>query len=157
MSKLVSIVYKPRHLEAKPATHFSRVPLEEANLVVGHGIEGDVKGGHPTRQINIMAQETLDELVEQGYKVGPGEMGEQMIIAGVELSSLSIGTQLQLGDAARVEVTAFRSGCVRLETLQGREEPTGEIEASLGVMARVLAGGVVRVGDSVQVVTQAQR
>ena len=43
-----------------------------------------------------------------------------------------------------------RTGCPRFEQIQGR--PASAVEGRLGVMARVIAGGTIRMGDPVLVV-----
>lgn len=152
-AKLVSIVYKPESNEAKPEGRYLRVPLQTANLVVGHGIEGDRKGGHPRRQLNIMSAETLNTLAGEGYNIEPGQMGEQMVVSGLDVDTLPVGTLLQLGDTAIIEVTIPREGCDRFEAIQGfpREKTTGRV----GIMARVVESGQINIGDSVRIVQSA--
>lgn len=151
MSQITSIVYRPTHVEAKPADHFSRISLDSAQLVTGYGIEGDRKGGNPNRQLNVMCQETLDQLASEGFQTQPGQMGEQVIIGGLQdnLNSLSPGTQLQLGDSAVIEVVEPRTGCDRFEAIQGYAPALAA--RRLGVMARVLQSGTIRVGDAVRI------
>jgi MOSC domain-containing protein YiiM len=55
-----------------------------------------------------------------------------------------------MGAGALVEFTKVRTGCDRLETAQGIS-----LEADIdhiGMMARVLNGGIIKVGDPVQVI-----
>jgi MOSC domain-containing protein YiiM len=147
MAEIISIVYKPQAAE-QPAGRYLRLPLERARLVAGHGIEGDTKGGHARRQLNIMSAETLSALAAEGFTVDPGCMGEQIIVRGLDVNRLAVGDRLHLGDTATVEVTSLRTGCERFEAYQGkkREEAAGR----LGVIARVLTGGVIQVGDAVR-------
>ena len=150
MGQIVSIVYRPDSVPDKPEDHYSRVPLQATKLVEGHGIEGDRKGGHPKRQINIMAQESLDQLAPAGFKVQPGEMGEQIIVSGLsaDLNTLAEGTRLQLGEAI-VEITTPRTGCDRFEAIQHKQP--SEAAGLLGMMARVVTGGGIRVGDTIKI------
>ena len=150
MAELVSIVYRPREVSEKPADHFARVALEQAELVRGEGIRGDRKGRHPMRQLNIMAQATLEGLSAEGLRTAPGEMGEQLVIGGLDepLESLAAGTRLQLGEQAVVEVLEPRTGCERFEAIQSR--PATQVAGRLGVMARVVRDGAIRRGDRVR-------
>ena len=60
MPHVVSIVYTPRDApQPRPPDHYVRVPVERVTLVENRGIKGDVKGRPGTRQLNIMAAETL--------------------------------------------------------------------------------------------------
>ena len=151
MAHIVSIVYRPAEAPASPGDHYSRVELERAELVTSGGIRGDRKGRHPKRQLNIMGQATLDELRAEGLQTAPGQMGEQLVIAGLDapLEALAAGTQLQMGEEAVVELLEPRTGCERFETIQGR--PATDVAGRLGVMARVLRDGAVARGDDVRV------
>ena len=153
MSEIASIVYKPESAAADSPDHYTRVPLTSATLVVGHGIHGDRKGQHPDRQLNIMSFETLEGLRAEGFHTGPGQMGEQIVIRDLDMAALVQGSVLQLGGQARVEVVKARTGCDRFEAVQGkrREQAAGR----MGVIARVVAGGPVRVGDAVKIVQPA--
>lgn len=152
MGKLSSIVYKPREV-AGTAEGYTRLPLREARLVVGQGIDGDAKGsGNPGRQLNIMTLEIVQQLGEEGFHTDVGEMGEQLIVTEIEVNALPIGTRLQIGATACVELTEPRTGCGKFERYQGkkREEASGR----LGMMARVVADGTIHVGDPVRVVEE---
>ena len=151
MSQIVSIVYKPEN--ALPTEEgYTRIPVQQTTLVVDGGIKGDVKGKSPKRQLNLMAAHCLEQLATEGFQTAPGEMGEQLIVAGIELDALPPGTQLQLGEQACVELVEPRTGCAKFERYQGkkREEAAGR----LGMMARVVKGGEIAVGDAVAVVAQ---
>ena len=142
-------------------------------LVEGHGVEGDAHAGatvqhrsrkrwRPTepnlRQVHLLHAELLDDLRTRGFAVGPGDVGENVLVRGVDLLALPTGTLLQLGDAAVVEVTGLRNPCVQLDRfadgLMGavlRSEPDGTVSRLAGVMSVVRTGGDVRVGDPVLV------
>lgn len=140
---LASIVYSPQ-----PGS-FNRHPLPEAMLLAGHGIDGDRKGGHPNRNLNVMDQEMLAALSAEGYPTGPGVLGENLIVAGVDISSRSEGARFRIGLEAVIEVVRLREPCYKLTALDPRM-PDSVIER-VGVMARVVESGVIRVGDAVAV------
>ena len=75
-------------------------------------------------------------------------MGEQIVVAGLDETALMPGAGLALGESAVIEVTLPRTGCDRFEHIQGKPKET--TKGRLGVMARVVAGGVVRTGDPVR-------
>ena len=148
MPQVVSIVYTPSPPGPRPQDRFERVAVERAQLVENHGIEGDAKGRPGTREVNVMCAEVLAELAAEGFQTAPGEMGEQVVIAGVPAAALAPGVRLQLGGAV-IEVILPRTGCARFEHIQGRPKQSGQ--GRLGVMARVVSGGEVAVGDEVRV------
>ena len=149
MGQLVSIVYKPQ--DAAPSeAGYTRISMQEAQLVVGHGIEGDAKGASESRELNIMAAGTLQTLAAEGFSADAGRMGEQLILADVEIDGLLAGTRLRIGSSACIEVTKPRTGCGKFERYQGRSKE--EARGRLGQMARVVTAGIIRIGDPVHVV-----
>ncbi len=150
MSEIVSIVYQPQDREYDERVgDFIRLPLQEATLVAGHGIDGDRKAGrNPSRQLNILSYEWLEELRPLGYQVEPGSFGEQIVLKGLSLQSLQAGDRLRMGGEALVEITKPRTGCIRLEAAQGQSNAA--FDGQVGMMAKVVSGGVIRVGDQVQ-------
>jgi MOSC domain-containing protein YiiM len=140
---LASIVYSPQ-----PGS-YNRHALHEAMLLAGYGIDGDRKGGHPRRNLNVMDQEMLDRLAVEGYPTSPGVLGENLILSGVDISSLAEGSRLRIGLEAEIEVVRLREPCYKLTALDPRM-PDSVIDR-VGVMARVVESGVIRVGDAVAV------
>ena len=149
MSNLVSIRYTPKGSTRKSEDAYVRLPLENAQLVAGHGIEGDRKGSSPKRQLNIMTQETLDELGKLGLHVAPGQMGEQLIISGVDVADLNVGDHIQIGESAVIEVGKPRTGCDRFEHIQGFDPHV--LTGRLGIIASVVESGAIKIGDAVKV------
>jgi MOSC domain-containing protein YiiM len=143
--KIVSICYKPDG--AKSPDEYLRVERESVELVVGRGIRGDRKGRSPKRQLNIMSHETVEQLEREGYRTAPGELGEQLVIDGIDVQQLELGSHLQLGDSAWIEIFSLREPCERFAHIQGQPQAFGRV----GVLAGVVKGGNIKVGDSVRV------
>jgi MOSC domain-containing protein YiiM len=148
MPEVVSIVYTPSPAGTRPPDRYARVAVERALLVENRGIDGDAKGRPGTRQINVMCAEILADLAAEGFETRPGELGEQVVIAGVPAADLVPGARLQFGQAV-VEVTLPRTGCDRFEHIQGK--PRQSVRGRLGVLVKVVSGGEVAVGDAVRV------
>lgn len=146
MAVIQSLVYKPAEAERRPEGRFSRVEVSEVTLVIGSGIQGDTKGRWENRELNIMRAETVAELAKEGFSTGPGELGEQLIIAGLAPEALYPGTRLRLGDAV-IEVVKGRTPCTRFSEVQGKT--VKEAWGRIGAMARVVIGGQVRIGTEV--------
>jgi MOSC domain-containing protein YiiM len=108
--------------------------------------------------VHLIQLELFDELAVEGHEVAPGELGENVTIAGVDLPALPLGTRIRLGDAAEVELTGLRNPCVQIERFQPglmkrliRRDGRGATLRRAGVMAIVVEGGVVRPGDAIVV------
>lgn len=150
MAEIASIAYKPQ--DVKPAAKFAREPLDSAVLIAGYGIDGDRKGGHPRRQLNIISYETALALQSEGFTTEPGALGEQITLKGLDVSTLDNGDQIRLGESAVIEIVGVREPCERFEAAQGKakEAAVGRV----GVMARVISGGSIRVGDPVHLLVR---
>jgi hypothetical protein len=145
--QVVSIVHTPAGIDPRPPDHYARVPLNVATLEAGRGIVTDRKGQRPERQLNVMAREALEQLRAEGYRTAPGEMGEQLVLSGLDVNRLDAGTRVRLGEEAVIEVIKPRTGCDRLRRVQGCAP--GQVAGRLGVIASVVVGGTIRVGDAV--------
>jgi MOSC domain-containing protein YiiM len=152
---------------------FSKPVRESIRLVTGLGVEGDAHAGttvqhrsrvrrDPTqpnlRQVHLVAAELHHELAGRGFAVSPGQMGENVTTAGIDLLDLPVGTLLRLGEAAVIEVTGLRNPCVQLDGFRkglmkavlGTTD--GTVVYRAGIMAVVRTDGVVRAGDPIDVV-----
>ncbi len=153
MSRIVFIGFQPpdREYENRRGDYI-RVSVATARLVAGHGIEGDRKAGHhPDRQVNVLSAEWLAARAAEGYRAAPGQFGEQIVVEGLAVETLPPGTRLALGEAV-LEVANGRTGCERLAAAQGR--PVKGV-GPVGVMARVVTGATVAVGDPVRLLEPA--
>ena len=127
--------------------------VESATFVEGFGIEGDrhaVKSGARTsRQVLLMDEGTLE-----GFGLGIGQVRENVTVSGIDLHSVAAGQRLALGDDVVVEITQFCAPCERMDEIRpGLRE---ELLEQRGMLATVISGGVVNVGDQVRVVESAE-
>jgi len=119
---------------ARSVTHTMRKPATVAiRLLAVLGVEGDAHAGitvkHRSRvardpsqpnlrQVHLIHAELHDELAARGFKIGYGEMGENITTRGIDLLGLPTGTRLRLGAEAVVEITGLRNPCNQLNGLQ---------------------------------------
>ena len=148
MGSIYSIVYQPTdRAYGSRSEDFVRVPVQQANLIAGHGIEGDRKAGHQAdRQVNLLSREWLLRLKDMGYRIEPGQFGEQITLVGIDLEQVKFGDCLQLGATACIEIRRARIPCDRLQVAQ---QLTFAGLKTIGVMGTVVAGGPIRVGEPV--------
>ena len=84
--------------------------IEKAVLKPDWGIEGDAHAGKWHRQVSLLAFEKIDDFRKKGAEVDFGAFGENIIVSGVELKSLPVGTVLEIGDAV-LRVTQIGMEC----------------------------------------------
>jgi MOSC domain-containing protein YiiM len=152
---------------------FSKQDVGEVELIAGVGVAGDAHAGplvqhrsrvaaDPTqpnlRQVHLIATELFEVLAAAGHQVAPGDLGENVTTEGVEVHDLSVGTVIRLGETALIAVTGLRNPCAQIEAFQpgllkqvSYRDGTGMWVPRAGIMGVVVLGGVVRVGDRIEV------
>jgi len=84
-----------------------------------------------------------------GLKVGPGDFAENLTTRGIELTALPIGTRLMVGKEILLEVSQIGKEC---HTSCAIFQQVGTCVMPLeGVFARVIRGGTVKPGDTIEV------
>ena len=149
---------------------FSKSNVLTIRLVAGLGVEGDAHYGDKVqhvfqarknpdapnlRQVHLIHEELFDELRTGGFQVRPGDIGENVTTRGVDLLALPTGTRLQVGNAV-IEITGLRNPCRQIDAFAkgltsavlGRDAQ-GQLIRKAGVMAIVVKGGDVTVGDAI--------
>ena len=93
------------------------------------GIEGDANaGGVGPRQVLLVALETL-----QAFKLQPGDLRENIVVAGLPLDDLPSGSVLQFGDSATVRLTYHCEVCKYIGTFGRKTDSViGESEGVFG-------------------------
>jgi MOSC domain-containing protein YiiM len=123
--------------------------VPEAYAVAGKGLEGDASYGRGSRQVLIMEAEVLDR-----FGLAPGIARENILTRGLRLSGVTSGKTLAVGTTV-LEVTADCDPCSFMDKLQpGLQEA---IRGERGILARVVSGGRIRVGDAVDVLVAPPR
>jgi len=126
------------------------------------GLSGDKQRnlkfhGGPDRALCLWSLEVIEALQAEGHPIAPGSAGENLTLAGLDWPALGPGSQLQLGDLVRVEITDYAPPCRtimrwfsdrRFSRISQRHYP-----GSSRLYARVLQAGPVTRGDRALVVT----
>ncbi|HEY2600581.1 MAG TPA: MOSC domain-containing protein [Thermoleophilaceae bacterium] len=108
------------------------------------------------RQVHLIHAELHDELRAAGIDVEQGQMGENVTTRGIDLLALPVGTRIQIGPDALIEITGLRNPCTQLDGIQDGlmaatldRGPDGALIRKAGVMAIVLTDGEIRPGDRI--------
>ena len=125
--------------------------IEQAELKVDHGIVGDAHAGNWHRQVSLLNKEKIDAFRARGAKVNDGAFGENIIVEGIDFRTLPIGTRYRSGDVL-LEMTQIGKEChdhcaiyaAMGDCIMPRE----------GVFCKVLQGGVLHVGDDLEIVEE---
>ena len=123
--------------------------VPEIHLKLRHGIVGDAHAGDWSRQISLLAEESVDKMRSLLPGLQPGAFAENINTRGLELKTLPIGTRLRLGETV-VEVTQIGKECHSDCEIKQR---TGKcVMPTEGIFAVVVKEGTVRKGDEIEII-----
>jgi molybdopterin adenylyltransferase len=133
-----------------------KTPVEAAELVTNHGIQGDAHAGAWHRQISLLAAADVDTMREKGLPdLKAGDFAENIVMSGVDLNALGLGSRLRLGADVEISLTQIGKVCHAHCAIYHQ---TGDcIMPRRGLFARVLSGGMINVDDEVTVVRAVPR
>lgn len=123
--------------------------IKEANFIENFGIENDAHGGNWHRQVSLLSYEKVEEFNNRGANVIDGAFGENLVVEGIEFTSLPVGTILKCNDVI-LEMTQIGKECHNHCEIYKK---MGEcIMPTNGVFAKVLKGGKIKCGDEMNIV-----
>jgi len=127
-----------------------KINVLEGVLKENYGLVDDAHADSGThRQVSLLAIESIEKMRQLGFNISPGDFAENLTSEGIDLVSLPIGTRLSIGKEIILEVTQIGKEC---HTGCAIYHQIGKcIMPKEGVFARVIHGGLVRAGDSIEV------
>lgn len=132
-----------QNLFRAPKKHLPMEELSEIQAVGDRGFEGCAHGRPGSkRQVLLVDRETLEAMDLQ-----PGIIRENITTDALNVNSLPVGQLLRVGEA-RLEVTSVCTPCDQMEAI--RPGLRRELWGRRGMLCRVLDGGVIRRGDSIE-------
>lgn len=132
-------------------------PVPEAR-VTPLGLEGDghrdtEHHGGPDRALCLFSVEVIQALTREGHTLGPGSLGENVTLEGLDWDGMVPGERFRLGDDVVIEVTRYTSPCVNIRASFLRHDYSRVSQKRhpgwSRVYARVLSTGAIRRGDPV--------
>jgi MOSC domain-containing protein YiiM len=159
-------------LASSPLHRFSKSARESFVLLEGLGAEGDVHAGtfvrhrylarrRPKmpnlRQVHLIPSELFEALRSDGYELRAGDLGENILTAGLDLEGLPLGTILKLGAKAAIELTGLRTPCALIDRFKPGLKRRMLVEERCrprfrcGVMGVVRSSGRILIGDAIAV------
>jgi len=123
-------------------------PVKKGVFIRDFGIENDAHAGKWHRQVSLLPSESVEAFNRAGACASDGDFGENLLVEGIDLKSLPVGTVLKVGTVA-LRLTQIGKECHTECEIRRR---TGDcIMPREGVFAEVLEGGEIRPGDAVTV------
>lgn len=121
--------------------------VPQAKVIENLGIEGDAHAG-TDRQISLLAFESFSQIKSKLPDIRPGDFAENITTTGIALPYATVGGILRIGREILLQVTQIgkecHNGCYIKKTVGDCIMPRE------GVFARVLRGGTIAVGDTIE-------
>lgn len=119
-------------------------------VLEGLGIKNDAHAGPWHRQVSLLADESIQKMRALGLDVGCGDFAENITTRGLDLVNLPVGTRLRIGPSVVIEVTQIGKECHTRCSVYYQAGTC--VMPTEGIFARVLSGGPVLVGNTIQVI-----
>lgn len=125
--------------------------VAQAELVENYGIKGDAHAGDRHRQVSLLSSEHIEIFKKSGaFDIKYGDFGENLVIEGIDLAELSVGTELEVGETL-LKITQRGKECHDRCSIFHK---VGDcIMPREGLFAEVVRGGFVKENDDVRIIT----
>jgi len=144
MGKILAI-----NISDKKGVMKTEVPA--AFLREAHGIEGDAHVEPGIRQLSLLANESIDKIRDKlGIGLEFGRFAENITTEGIVLNTLPLGTKLQMGEEAIIEVTQIGKEChhgCEIKRLAGDCVMPRE-----GIFGRIIKSGKISKNDEIKMI-----
>lgn len=126
-----------------------KTPIKEGTFIEEHGLKDDAHAGKWHRQVSLLAQESIDKMIKMGISdLDAGKFAENITTEGIVLHELPVGTRLKIGETIQ-EVTQIGKECHKGCAIKNQVGTC--IMPTEGIFTRILKGGVIREGDSIEI------
>jgi MOSC domain-containing protein YiiM len=136
------------HIFRAPKKRLPMEELEEVQVITNLGLEGCAHARPAsTRQVLLVDRETLEAM-----DLRPGVIRENITTDGMDVNGLALKQELRIGEV-RLQVSEICHPCDQLEKI--RLGLRWEMRGRRGMLCRVLQGGMIRRGDTIEKVLPA--
>jgi MOSC domain-containing protein YiiM len=117
-------------------------------IKIGLGLVGDSHAG-TEKEVSLLSIESIHKLCEEtGISAAPGSFAENITTEGIDLTSLPIGSQLQVGEAKLMVIQIGKDPSqAHTYNYQGYS-----ILPKEGVFCKVIESGEVKMADSIRLI-----
>lgn len=123
--------------------------IKIAILKENFGIINDAHAGS-ARQISLLAEESIEKMKDKGLDLSFGDFAENIVTRGLDLKSLPIAAKIRVGKNALLEITQIGKVCFSRCAIYYQAGDC--IMPKEGIFAKVLKGGIIKIGDTLEVI-----
>ena len=159
-SKIFQINKKP-NIQGEPG--LPKISTETA-IVTKLGIQDDYnnfrnnkKGNDPSMALMLLSYDIISQLNEEGWPVKSGDLGENIMLEGVNYSDFAPKKKYRIGKV-EIEISFVCDPCMTLQNLPyiGKKNINSFIKTLMGRRgwyAKVLKAGIIQKGDPLTIIS----
>ena len=117
-------------------------PRGTVTAIADYGLDGCAHANRPRREVLLASKQHLDAL-----DVELGAIRENITVEGTDVHDWPVGQQVRVGEAL-FEITMVCDPCSRMDEL--RSGLRAELDGKRGMLAHVVEGGEIALGDAVE-------
>lgn len=121
--------------------------IEETELLTDFGLKNDAHAGKWHRQVSFLAEESIETMRAKGLDVVAGNFAENITTEGLDLTSLKVGTHLNIADS---ELVISQLGKICHTRCAIYHQAGDCVMPREGIFAVILQGGTIRVGETIK-------
>lgn len=126
-----------------------KINIGKSKFIENFGLQNDAHAGNWHRQVSLLSNDKIEAFKAKGIDLAYGAFGENLVVEDIDFAKLPIGTRFQCKEVI-LELTQIGKKCHNECEIFKK---VGDcIMPREGVFARVLHGGVIEVGDNLQVI-----
>ncbi|SJZ89191.1 MOSC domain [Selenihalanaerobacter shriftii] len=125
---------------------------DSVTLKEDYGIIGDAHAGDWHRQVSLLAQESIDKMIEKGLDVSAGDFAENLTTKGIDLLSLEIGSRIRINNEVVLEITQLGKECHDRCAIYHQAGDC--VMPREGIFAKVIQGGKVQPKNKIEVIKE---
>lgn len=128
-----------------------KTPIKEGKFIEEHGLDNDAHAGKWHRQVSLLGMESIDKMIKMGVNdLTSGKFAENITTEGIVLYEVPVGTRLKIGETIQ-EVTQIGKECHKGCAIKNQVGTC--IMPTEGIFTRIIKGGVVKAGDSIEILS----
>ncbi len=128
-------------------------PVESAVLIKDIGIKGDIHAGRDHKQVSLLNLVSLEKNRKDGYELYYGDLFENIDFQGIDdLYKYPMGTLIKIGKDVILTITQI--GKDHDVDILVRGQKVRSIMPIEGIFTKVVEGGVIQAGDTIEVIAE---
>ncbi|WP_250673596.1 MOSC domain-containing protein [Paraclostridium ghonii] len=127
-----------------------KTPIEVGVFKAEHGLVGDAHAGNWHRQVSLLGDESIEKIRQMGIEgLCTGKFAENITTKYIVLYELPVGTKLKIGNTIQ-EVSQIGKKCH--DGCAIKKQVGDCVMPREGIFTKVIKGGEVRPGDTIEII-----